>query len=360
MKIALLGDIGFFGKYSASNDEGVYEYFKSLAEHLATFDYVVGNLEVPFVENASPIGAKSAHVKSDPININLLKYLNINVVCLANNHVYDFGMDGVATTLNLLEQHGIRYFGIDQKDCVLEDCKVALHGYCCYSTNPYGLDKVVNTLNIPIVEQKITKYHQDNYLSIVGVHAGFEHVNYPAYHDIRMARKLAKVCPYVYYGHHPHVLQGMESVNGSLLAYSMGNLCFDDVYTSKSDQPLVKQSDNNKTSVVLELDVEDGKLISHQTTGIYADTNTLAVGVAGVNEKLEAYSQYLNTEENEYNEYRRNLMAKYIDGRKQMRDFNWYVKRLNFNSIIMILRSKYNSWQHKRNVLVHLDDKPTS
>ena len=40
--------------------------------------------------------------------------------------------------------------------------------------------------------------------------------------------------------HHPHVAQGIEMHKSSLIAYSLGNFCFDDVYTSVSKAPLVK------------------------------------------------------------------------------------------------------------------------
>ena len=39
------------------------------------------------------------HLRSDPINVEILKFLNIDIVSLANNHSYDFGRKGIDDTI---------------------------------------------------------------------------------------------------------------------------------------------------------------------------------------------------------------------------------------------------------------------
>ena len=357
MKIALVGDIGFFGKYSLENNPQAMDQFSEMADYLSSFDYVVGNLEVPFIDGLKAYGAKSAHVSSHPMNIQLLKSLHFTHVCLANNHVYDFAQAGVDSTIAELEGAGIEHFGFDGKTVTIEDAKIALHGYCCYTTNPYGLSQGVNRLDVKQITDVMKTFDKAGYLNIVGSHMGLEHVNIPAYHDIKMARQLAEGASYVLYGHHPHVLQGIEQYKSSLLAYSLGNFCFDDVYTDKSDKPLIKQSDNNKTSVVLSLEVEAGKLIDWSVTPFYAKDDKLSFDIDGVEEKLASYTDYLNTDEQTYTSYRNGLLAQYVAGRKQMRDLNWYIKRLNIGSAVIIARGKYNAWRHKRHKLRYLHER---
>ena len=70
----------------------------------------------------------------------------------------------------------------------------------------------------------------------------------PSSDDVKFARHLANQFNYVYYGHHPHVIQGFERVNKSTIFYSLGNFIFDDVYTSKDkEKPLIALSESNKT-----------------------------------------------------------------------------------------------------------------
>ena len=230
MKIALLGDIAFFGKYSLENNHNLYEYFQEVSEKLKEHDLVIGNLETPFSEsNTKPYGFKSAYIRSNPENLELLKFLQIDIVNLANNHIYDFGANSYELTKKLLDEAKIKYFGVENRQLLIDfdDNKIALNGFCCYSTNPLGINskknKGINELDVPTVKKKLIENAKNDLFNICSIHCGQEHVNYPNYDHILMARGLAKFAPYVFYGHHPHVAQGIEKVNESLLAYSLGN-----------------------------------------------------------------------------------------------------------------------------------------
>jgi len=94
MKIALLGDIAFFGRFCLNNNSDLYNQLSNLRLYLSCFDLVIGNLETPFVENQTPIRGKSAVIKADSLNIDLLAWLGITHVTLANNHMGDFGKSG--------------------------------------------------------------------------------------------------------------------------------------------------------------------------------------------------------------------------------------------------------------------------
>ncbi len=362
MKIALLGDIAFYGKYSIDGNEDVFSYFKSVSDYLKDFDFVVGNLETPFVINEKPHGYKSAYIKSDPVNVRLLNYLNINVVNLANNHIFDYGEKSYLLTKKLLTDFDIKYFGVEGKQVLLEvsGSKVALHGYCGYSTNPCGISKDygfgINELSLPRVEQNLKLNDKLGYLNIVSAHFGQEHVNYPCRDDIRMARQFSEICPYILYGHHPHVMQGVEEINGSVIAYSLGNLCFDDVYTRNSDKPLIKQSENNKASFILELEICGNNLVSHSETPIYAGDESLVVNVDGVTAKLEAYTEKLSIDEVAYEKMRSELTREYIESRKKLRNLKFYLKRIKFRYFMMVLFGRLNKKRNTKNVKGFLND----
>lgn len=360
MKIALLGDIAFFGKYSVGGNSRVRHYFREAAEYLEGFDHVVGNLETPFGDDIKPKGPKSAYIKADPRNAELLPYLNIDAVNLANNHIFDYGLAGYRSTLDVLRSAGIDWFGVEGRQLRLDDMggRVALHGYCSFNTNPLGVSRRgrpgVNPLNVATVEEQLRKNRDDGYLNIVSVHSGQEHVNYPSRDDVRMARRFAGICPYVYYGHHPHVLQGFEEVDGSVIAYSLGNFCFDDVYTDKSREPLIRQSLNNRQGAILELEVQGDDLCSHRITPLFAGDDRLEVGSAEIASRIAQYSEALASVDGAYEARRKAMIEAYLDGRKGARDMNWYLKRLNLNSVGILWRAHYNRKQYRKNVLKHL------
>lgn len=360
MKIALLGDMAFYGKYCI-NHEGVTDYFKDIADLLKNYDYVVGNLESPFVDGSKSSGSKSAYLKSNPRNIELLKYLQINVVNLANNHIFDYGEVGYLSTLNLLINNEIQFFGIENKQLILtdKDVRVALHGYCCYSTNPLGITSGgkfgVNRFHIPTVEKNLELNNNLGYYNILSVHGGQEHVNYPSLDTIRWARQFARIVPYVYYGHHPHVIQGIENHLGSLICYSLGNFCFDDVFSSVSKSPLLIQTENNKSSFILELELKNNVLIRNKIIPIYAGQKSMIIGSPEILDKLKEYSEALDQNPAVYASMRNSKIQTFLASRRQLRDFSWVIKRLRPRYAVMVVMAFLNRFRYKRCVEAYLD-----
>lgn len=359
MRIAFLGDMAFFGNYSVENNPRVFDYFAEAAELLRGYDLVVGNLETPLVAKGRPSGAKSAYIKADPGNVELLKFLKVGVVTLANNHIFDYGATGFAQTKRVLEENGIQHFGTDGRQLLLNFAggRVALHGYCCYSTNPLGIDRGkggVNPLAVPIVEENLQKNAAAGYFNIVSVHSGEEHVNYPNYDAVLMARRFASVAPYLFYGHHPHVMQGVEALDGSLICYSLGNFCFDDVYTPLAETPLVKQSENNRTGFILEIEVAENRLTGHRVIPIYAAADRLRIDVAVDNFRLGDFSAKLHIDSAAYVAERNEILSRYYAGRRQRRDFRWYCVRLRPRYARILLQARLNRRKYLRGVRAYL------
>jgi poly-gamma-glutamate synthesis protein (capsule biosynthesis protein) len=352
MRIALLGDVALFGRFSMVKNPGVFEYLKPVSDYLKPFQCVVGNLETPFVRSGRPRGAKSAYISSEPENVEILKFLGISAVNLANNHVFDYGEDGLECTYRTLEQAEIRHFGTDERH--FDVGTVSFQGYCAYNTNPLGISRDgsrgINAYDLETVESGMLEAKRRGLLSVVSVHSGIEHVNYPSVEDMLAARQLAGVCPYVYYGHHPHVMQGVEVVGRSLIAYSLGNFCFDDVYTSKSKEPLIRQSDNNLTGLIVELEVVGGVLEGYSLTPIFLGRRGVVVGWDDGSQALEAYSRSLCDPVSQYRERRNLLIQEYIASRKKMRDLRWYVNRMNLASLRILWNARANSVRQKKSV----------
>lgn len=354
MRLALVGDIALFGRCAISNDKDYKQYYKSVAEVLSEADYVVGNLETPFSLKKRTHGAKSAYLFSEAENVQILRFLHVNALSLANNHMFDYGSEGYETTKQILERNGIEWFGTEGKelDIDLKDNHLSFLGFCCYSTNPldcvpYG-EYGVNEFNVKQAITMIDRKVSNGYLPIVSVHAGTEHVNYPNRATINVARAFSKRWPMVYYGHHPHVVQGIEEYGHSLIAYSLGNFCFDDVYTSSSKKPLISLSDNNRSSCILLIDIQDNQIMSWSIVPIYIGQDSIEINKGASIEHIHEYSNPLQTmKSDEYNAMRRNLITDYIESRKRVRNIFWYMKRMKPRYFRMIINAKNNSKKYK-------------
>jgi gamma-polyglutamate biosynthesis protein CapA len=356
MKIALLGDIATFGRYCIKNNDNLYDYFDSVKEYLSKFDIVIGNLEAPFVQDERPIIGKSATVSSDPINIELIKYIGFTHLNLANNHIGDFGKSGYERTKKIIENSKMEWFGTENKQIRIDfnGEKISLIGFCSYNTNPSPVKAYskmgLNYLDVDNVYNAMAKNKDDGYFNILSVHSGQEHVHMPSLEDVRFARQLSHKFNYVYYGHHPHAIQGYESVNKSAIFYSLGNFIFDDVYTPRDKKnPLIKLSEANKTGLIAQIEINNGVLSNINSTSIYMGKDRMNIGEEINNQRQISYNAYLsNIEPDKYEEDRLSVISKYINSRRQMRNLSWYLKRLNFNSIGILLKSRINSRLYKK------------
>ncbi len=346
MKIAFLGDIALFGKNNAG-DKSYIQRFARIKQLLDGCDYVVGNLESPLTEHGKPIGGKSAYLKGAPADVEILKHLGVTHVSLANNHVFDYGSKGLADTIEVLDKNGIAWYGVNDvsADITSGDASVTLRGYCCYSTNAKGMgteDPHVNILDPASIELELESDKNAGRFTVLSIHWGLEHVHLPSADHIKTAAKLVNGRNALIHGHHPHVIQGVEQRGSALVAYSLGNFCFDDVYTDKSAEPLIKLSQDNMESFVLIAEINGCELTDYRIVPFSFASGEYELDDA-ISKKIEGWSEELKLPLEEITARRNADFSKYVGGRKKQRDLNWYLKRLNFESVKMILASKSNA-----------------
>lgn len=350
MKIAFLGDIAFVGQYDLSKNPDAKELFCPMAEYLSGFDLVVANLESPFTKTEHSTACKAIHVKADPINIELLKYLNIGVVSLANNHIFDFGVKGYRDTVALLEQYGIGHFGVNEKTLSLqyENNRLSFYGYCCYTSNGRRYHSEAKKDYIPPIEEsKIQKQLQKpGELPVLSLHWGDENVSMPRYEHAEFARRLAGNCPYILHGHHPHVLQGAEVFENSLLAYSLGNFCFDEIPSRTVRGLKNTMSLNNRKGCVLSVEVENNQILGHEFRFFQWEKDGI---LFAENPDFPEYCNSLNIQEPEYTRKRTKELAKnskLVSSGK--RDASWILKRLNYYYVGAFLSGMRNQNHYRK------------
>ena len=105
------------------------------------------------------------------------------------------------------------------------------------SSNP-GIASGHN-MNSMIADVKALRSQVD--LLVVSIHWGVELADHPRPHERSIAYKLVDVGADLVFGHHPHVLQGLEYYNDSLIAYSAGNFIFTTPRSMKARQGMILQ-----------------------------------------------------------------------------------------------------------------------
>lgn len=358
MKIIFLGDIALMGRASMSDNDQWETYFSDIENLLSNYDYVVGNLETPFSYRRKKHGAKSAFLYSDPKNIEILKKLHVDAVTLANNHIFDYGKEGFELTKCLLKENEIEWFGAEGKNLKVDIAgnKLVFSGWCCYSTNPQGNvsfgEYGINELDVSTIEHVLEKYNKEGWLNIAAVHTGIEHVNYPSLDTICLAKRLAKTSPLIFYGHHPHVAQPIEKVGESLIAYSLGNFCFDDIYNKKTDKiPIVELSEMNRSSFLLSVTIERNHIIKYEVIPIYIGKDKLEVGHGITKKDLDVYLDIMKSvSHEEYEAMRRLQRSEWLNQRLAKRNLKWFLKRLRPRYIRLMITNKLNVIKYKKHV----------
>lgn len=346
MKIAFLGDIALIGKYNLAENPNGKERLEKLRTKLLEFDYIVANLESPLTSREKTFVCKSMHLKSDPINVDILKYLNINAVSLANNHIYDYGKKGMQETLDTLNKNNIEWFGLNSislKKEILGE-KIALSGFCCLSTNGSGYDysNSGNGINVLRIEEVIKQFDQDkkdNSLSLLSIHWGEEHTNYPNYEHIKLTEFLRTKKDAIITGHHPHIIQGIQKNENSLVAYSLGNCLFDDCL-SINKKFAVKQNESNKKSFILEVNIEKEKITSYKCHGFKDEEKGIAF--FDISQEMKQISNVVNNIE-EPNIYQELRSKQILETRKEKfgdKDINWILNKMNYYSVGAKIMSK--------------------
>ena len=198
---------------------GYYEYFfENVLDTFSSDDLTIVNLEGTLTYSDYRED-KTFAFKGDPSFVNILTSGSIEACDLANNHSRDYGSESYTDTIQYVEDAGITTFGFDRSPVIeIKGVKVGLVGI-------YELAKDIECMD-DLLEQINSVKELGAQLIITSFHWGDEGEHYPTSTQIELAHAAIDNGSDLVLGHHPHVLQGIETYKGKNIVYSMGNFCF--------------------------------------------------------------------------------------------------------------------------------------
>jgi poly-gamma-glutamate synthesis protein (capsule biosynthesis protein) len=210
--------------------------FKNVLGYLINFYYVISNLEGPIAVSGVKIGSKYSF-RMDPMVADSLSKANINVVNLANNHIFDYGKIAFEETLRNLDKNGIRYFGNSYEPLIIEKYGIKI-GFLGFSQFLKHLEVRENKPGIAVVNEKlpeiIKKAKEKVDVLFVSFHWGEEYENLANNEQRRLARLAIDSGADLVIGHHPHVIQDIEKYKDKFIFYSLGNFIFDQNFSKET------------------------------------------------------------------------------------------------------------------------------
>lgn len=240
--ISAVGDI-MFGDSHYCIGSGVRSLFDkkkhaSPFEHVLKIfrasDVVIGNLEAVLSDKGfRRESLPSAQYRGKREFARYLSDANVSIVSMANNHILDHGLEAFAETVQGLSEAGIQPVGVRlgaggaERDAGvsldIHGIRVGILSFCLNderSTRPI----VANTEDI-IEAIELMKTRVDRV--VISLHWGDEFLHVPSPRQVSIAHRFIDAGADILLGHHPHVLQGIESYKGKLIVYSLGNFVFD-------------------------------------------------------------------------------------------------------------------------------------
>ena len=195
-----------------------YDYcFKNVKSIFKGDDITLVNLEVVLTDSSDYLKRddKIFIMRGKPEYVNMLTGSSVEVCNIANNHMTDFGDWGIEETEKLLDENGLGYCGYGRTYLTeVKGVKLGFVGFNYWTTKEDEM------------RQTISDMREKCDILIVSIHWGNELAEYPTDYQEKWGHIAVDLGANVVIGHHPHVVQGIESYKGVNIVYSLGNFCF--------------------------------------------------------------------------------------------------------------------------------------
>ncbi|MCD4718245.1 MAG: CapA family protein [Desulfobacula sp.] len=263
-KICIAGDwapIRVFKKIMDTRPESIYG---DLLPILRSVDLSIVNLESPLSDRGDAAIKSGAVFKGKQRHIKALKAVPFDVVTLANNHVFDYGIDAFKDTMDILNHHHLQWTGAGmsiEEACTplvinVNDIKIAIVNFSeGEDLTSAGKEPGVMGWDLPKIEDTIKSLRPKVDFIIAVSHCGIEYIPFPPPYVAKAFKQMARAGADIVIGHHPHVPQGIQFYNNIPIIYSLGNFVFyqqTDLYYRKLGY-LVNLKLNKDSLVSLEL-----------------------------------------------------------------------------------------------------------
>lgn len=234
-------------KKGTPKDQALTWGFERVKSVTRASDLFVANLECPFTDKGSKL-QKNFNFRARPELVAGLEAGGVDVVSLANNHLMDYGAEGLFDTLTVLDTAKIARFGAGRSLAdartpaivTVKGVKLAFLGYFFLGDRNIEPPEVIATESTPGVaghfsdtaaikamvqaDVRAAKKKADHVIPFF--HWGREGRGQPEPYQVELGHAAIAAGASAVIGSHPHVLQGIEVFQGKPIVYSLGNFVF--------------------------------------------------------------------------------------------------------------------------------------
>ena len=314
MKILILGDVGSSDSNCRAFLEADPDLFSSGIQDLCReADIVLLNLEKPLTDELSPLGKCPPDYHAPAGTINGIKMLHPTAVTLANNHIMDQQLQGLQSTVRILEQNGILSVGAgcniaEAREPLIvtkQDYRVGIYA-CCEREFSFAAEKSAGANPFDPLEtfDDIEALKKDCDYLIVLFHGGMQGYPYPTPYQQKVCRKMCEKGANLVVCQHSHIIGCEETAGNSRIIYGQGNFLLDDTTEESWQSGLIieVQTDQDDTSVTyIPVKTQGHKAIIHPDANPVMEafhSRSMDIKEAGRVEKL--FAEFSNRKLSDY------------------------------------------------------------
>ena len=233
--------------------------FAAVASVTHAADLAFANLETTISMRGSVNGCGYCF-RADPRVMEGLVFAGFDVLSVANNHMWDYGLPALEDTLSSLAANDIDAAGggrvlNEARGPVIRTVRGTRIAYLAYtnilpaSAQAAEARAGVNLYDPTRMTEDITRARSQADVVVVSFHTGTEYEPIHNADQERIYHGAIDAGADIIIGHHPHVVQDIEKYNGKWIAYSLGNFIFDQNW-----------SDETRRGLMLTVTVIDGRI----------------------------------------------------------------------------------------------------
>lgn len=207
---------------------------------MTSSDIMVANNEFTISNRGAKMPKKYYTFRGSPERLSIYEEMGVNLVTLANNHIYDYGETAFYDALDALEEYNIPYIGAGRN---IEEAKepfyYIINGYKIGFVNATRAEKYILTPEatatsggvlrcydpttfINVIEE--TKKNSDFVIALV--HWGKEDSSELEQVQLDTSKQYINAGADLIVGTHAHTLQGIDFYNNKAIVYNIGDFIF--------------------------------------------------------------------------------------------------------------------------------------
>lgn len=239
MNIIIAGDFAPRARLAKQIEEKQFAdvFPENIREIIKSVDFSFVNFESPIIEDTyKPIPKCGPNLCCTKEAAEVLKYAGFTGVTMANNHILDYGTEGLHKSVECCKDQGLDVVGVGDnlKDAeeilyIEKDGKTLAVINCCEHEFSIATETSAgaNPLN-PVHQYYAIQKAKDkaDYVLVI-VHGGHEMFQLPSPRMVEIYRFFIDAGADAVVNHHQHCYSGYERYNEKLIFYGLGNFCFD-------------------------------------------------------------------------------------------------------------------------------------